>query len=122
MLTLINSLILISQIQAAPGHISVNSWFLAEQSQFRWIDDPAEPDLGLAQVISIPDLPELEPVEPESGPAVEASPSQGAHVNSNGSHRGGGVRSGEANHRSRGDDDDDTPKRRRRDNDDDDDD
>ena len=127
MITLISFLTGISQLQAAPKQVVVNSYFSVDNSQVRGLD-LEESSIRLSQVISIPELPELEPIEPE--PAPEAVETPGNGNNSGGSsNRGREVRSGGAgNSRPRGnlsrddDDDDDTSSRPRRgDNDDDDD-
>ena len=123
-LTLLNSLTLISQVQAAPEIVSVNRRFSAEISQFRWAD-LGESDLRLAQMILIPDLPELEPTDQDSRPGA----GRALGNRENAGHSGdldGAIRSGDINNRPhrkrpRGeDDDDDNPRHRESDNDDDD--
>ena len=126
MITLIIFLTGISHIQAAPAQDLgyINGHFSSENCQVKGADLEAN-DLRFAQVISIPDLPELEPIEPESAPGDSPAPGNGS--NAGGSRNGGGeVRSGAANNRPRGtrsswdDDDDDSSRRGRGDNDDDD--
>lgn len=124
MITLINLLTGIAHIQIAPTQGLVNSDLLSENRQVKCLAPEAD-NLEISQVVSIPDLPELEPIEPESRPGEGEPPANGA--NSGDSSNGGGeVRSGGSTSRPRvtrprgDDDDDDGPRRQRGDNDDDD--